>query len=289
MKKPQHLLAWLAPIVALAVFPADGSAQAELKPGVINIADVQWSAPGNRPCYPLGVQTAQLGKDPRNGGPAYFARFPPGSQFELHWHTHDEFVVVVSGNGAVVLDDQRHALSPGSYVVIPGRVSHSWHVPPDGPPLVIQVRRAGPPDFHFVDCKTQTRDEADVLWRLEETYIKAHVEADHQAILSLWDGEFLGWPSRLGEPSGKEGGAEYLAEFFPTPMQLAPRIERLGIRFAGDVAILFFRLHWGGAEETGSVTTATTRLTHTWVKRGSEWRILGGMDWSEPSVVDQEE
>ena len=155
MKKPHILLACLAPIVAIAVAAADGSAEAKLEPVVVNIAHVQWSAPANRPCYPLGLQTAQLGTDPQSGGPAYFARFPPGSQFELHWHTHNEFVVVVSGNGAIVLGDQRHALSPGSYVVIPGRLTHSWHVPPGGPPLVIQVRRAGPPDFHFVDCKTR--------------------------------------------------------------------------------------------------------------------------------------
>jgi quercetin dioxygenase-like cupin family protein/ketosteroid isomerase-like protein len=289
MRKPHHLLARLAPIVMIALSPADGSAQATLEPGVINIAEVQWSAPSNRPCYPLGVQTAQLGTDPDNGGPAYLARFPAGSQFALHWHTHHEFVVVVNGNGTIVLDDQRHALSPGSYVVIPGRVAHSWHVPPGGAPLVIQVRRAGPADFHFVDCATPTNAEAELLWRLEERYITAHVEADHQTILSLWDEEFLGWPSRLGEPSGKAGGAEYLAEFFPTPMPLAPRIERLGIRFTENVAMLFFRLHWGGAVESGSSTTATTRLTHTWVKRGSEWRILGGMDWTEPSVVDQKD
>ena len=155
MKNTHHLLACLAPIVASAAFPADGSAQAKLEPSVINIADVQWSAPGNRPCYPQGVQTAQLGIDPDNEGPAYVARFPPGSTFEPHWHTHNEFVVVVSGNGAIVLNDERHALSPGSYVVIPGRVPHSWHVPTGGPPLVIQVRRSGPADFHFVDCETR--------------------------------------------------------------------------------------------------------------------------------------
>jgi mannose-6-phosphate isomerase-like protein (cupin superfamily) len=155
MRKPHNLLACLAPIVVVAVSPANGSAQSKLEPSVMNIADVQWSAPGNRPCYPLGVQTAQLGIDPDNGGPAYFARFPPGSQFEQHWHTHNEFVVVVSGEGAIVFGDERHALSPGSFVVVPGRVSHSWHVPPGGPPLVIQVRRAGPPDVHFVDCETR--------------------------------------------------------------------------------------------------------------------------------------
>lgn len=153
MKRSHELLACLVPIVVIAVSAKEGSAQAELEPGVINIADVQWSAPGERPCYPLGVQTVQLGSDAESGGPTYFARFPSGSRFELHWHTHDEYVVVVSGGGAIVLDGERHDLFPGSYIVIPGRISHSWHVPPDSPPLVIQVRRAGPADFHFVDCE----------------------------------------------------------------------------------------------------------------------------------------
>lgn len=144
----------------------------------------------------------------------------------------------------------------------------------------------------LASCTGRSASDSDVaehLWRLEEAYIQAHVEADHQAILSLWDEQFLGWPSRLREPSGKDGGPEYLAEFFPKPMPLAPRMERLGIRVAGNVAILFYRLHWGGADEGESITTASTRLTHTWVKRGSEWLILGGMDWSEPPVEYQKD
>lgn len=154
MAKHRELLGYLLPIVTIAVCAADASAQAGLEPRVLNVADAPWTAPSERPCYPLGVQTAQLGTDAESGGPAYFARFPAGSQFALHWHTHDEYVVVVSGDGAIVLNDERHALSPGSYVVIPGRVHHSWHVPAGGPPLVIQVRRSGPADFHFVDCET---------------------------------------------------------------------------------------------------------------------------------------
>jgi mannose-6-phosphate isomerase-like protein (cupin superfamily) len=154
MKKHAPMLKCLVPIVAIAGCAVNGSGHAELEPQVINVADVQWSAPSERPCYPLGVQTVQLGTDAESGGPAYFARFPPGSEFALHWHTHDEYVVVVSGDGEIVLNDERHVLSPGSYVAIPGRASHSWHVPAAGPPLVIQVRRAGPADFHFVNCET---------------------------------------------------------------------------------------------------------------------------------------
>lgn len=122
--------------------------------------------------------------------------------------------------------------------------------------------------------------DADLLWGLEEAYLRAHREADHDAILALWDERFLGWPSRLPAATGKEGGPDYLVRHFPEPRQIKQRIERQGIRFEGDVAILHYRVYsWVGDEATAQVSTS--RLTHTWVKRGSDWRILGGMDWRE--------
>lgn len=129
---------------------------------------------------------------------------------------------------------------------------------------------------------SSAESEAEVLWNLEEAYIRAHREADHDAILALWDERFLGWPSRLSDASGKAGGPDYLERFFPEPRQLSQRIERQGVRFEGQVAILHYRLHsWVGDEATAE--TSTSRLTHTWIKRGSEWFILGGMDWPEPA------
>ena len=119
-------------------------------PFVLNYRDAQWGPPGTTPRFPQGVQTAQLGVDPDNGGPIYLARFPTGSHFDLHWHTAAEYVVVVQGRVTIVLGEETHALTPGSYVVIPERMHHSWDVPP-GEDAVILVRRRGPADFHFVD------------------------------------------------------------------------------------------------------------------------------------------
>jgi glyoxylate utilization-related uncharacterized protein len=59
--------------------------------------------------------------------------------------------VVVSGEVTIVLGEETHELSVGSYVVIPGRMNHSWDVPAGGDDAVILVRRRGPPDFTFVD------------------------------------------------------------------------------------------------------------------------------------------
>ena len=115
----------------------------------VNLADISWGPPGGGNGVPMGVRTARQGIDPATGGVTYYAMFPAGSHFDLHWHTHDEFVVVVQGTVTIELGEETYSLELGSYVVIPGRMNHSWDVP-DGDDVVILVRRAGPADFNFV-------------------------------------------------------------------------------------------------------------------------------------------
>lgn len=120
-------------------------------PLVINLSELEWGPPGGGNGFPVGVRTARQGIDPVTGGITYYALFPAGSHFDLHWHTHDEYAVVVSGNLEILLADETHALDVGSYIVIPGSQNHSWSVPADGDDAVILVRRAGPADFTFVE------------------------------------------------------------------------------------------------------------------------------------------
>ena len=63
------------------------SASSQEEALAINLADVDWGPPGNTPRFPQGVRTKQLGIDPDNGGPTYYAKFPAGSHFDLHLHT----------------------------------------------------------------------------------------------------------------------------------------------------------------------------------------------------------
>ena len=148
-------LALLLPAALLAAAsPAAAAAQATTpaeSPRVIDFRDAEWGPPGTTPRFPLGVQTAQLGTDPVTGGPTYLARFPAGSHFDLHWHSNGEHVVVLQGPLTLVLGDETHALTEGTYVVIPERMNHSWDVPSGGDDAVILVRRLGPADFNFVD------------------------------------------------------------------------------------------------------------------------------------------
>lgn len=127
------------------------SAQAFAQGSAIDLDKLDWGPPGGGNGFPVGVQTARQGVDPETGGVTYYALFPAGSHFDLHWHTHDEYVVVVQGALSIRLGEEDHQLAVGSYVVIPGSLNHSWTVPPGGGDAIILVRRAGPADFHFVE------------------------------------------------------------------------------------------------------------------------------------------
>ena len=126
------------------------SAQQVTQPLAVNLDELDWGPPGGGNGSPAGLRTARQGVDPKTGGQTYYAMFPAGSHFDLHWHTYDEHVVVVKGELIIELGDEVYELSTGSYIVIPGKLNHSWDVPEGGDEAVILVRRAGPADFHYV-------------------------------------------------------------------------------------------------------------------------------------------
>jgi len=141
--------------VFLIAFASQGvlkvsAVELETQPLAINLDEVEWGPPAGGNGSPLGLRTSRQGIDPETGGITYYAMFPAGTHFDLHWHTHDEHVVVVKGQVTIVLGEQVHNLKTGSYIVIPGKLNHSWDVPAGDSEVVILVRRVGPADFHYV-------------------------------------------------------------------------------------------------------------------------------------------
>ena len=141
------LLALCAGVAALGGAQPPPAGEAPL---VMNWRSAEWGPPSNRPRYPAGLRNAPISTDPETGGVTYLARFPAGSRFDMHWHTHTETVVVLEGAVDIILDGTRHTATEGSYVIIPGTAQHEWRVHEDAD-VVLFARRDGPPDFHFVE------------------------------------------------------------------------------------------------------------------------------------------
>ena len=124
--------------------------QETLDPLVMHWEAADWGPPTNRPGFPPGLRNAPVVTDPQTGGPTYFARFPAGSEFAMHWHTYPETLVVLEGTVDVTLDGKLYTAEVGSYIIIPAEAHHSYKVPEDAD-VVLLARRDGPADFFFVE------------------------------------------------------------------------------------------------------------------------------------------
>jgi ketosteroid isomerase-like protein len=115
------------------------------------------------------------------------------------------------------------------------------------------------------------------VWALEEDYISYFGEANYEAILSLYHSQFLGWPYSELHPAGKKRAAEFLKENYPGSFKVNFKISREGIKLIGDVAITHYLVFSSWLDENGLEQKSKSRITHTWIKENSQWKILGGM------------
>ena len=126
-------------------------------------------------------------------------------------------------------------------------------------------------DEHFLN------DVESQIWANEKEYISAYKSAEHTNILALLHDQFLGWPDPEERPTTKKRVAGFLQDKYPTPANWDFVIEQAGIQIHGNVVITQYVLVLMGKDEEGTIKKKATRITHTWIKEGSEWRILGGM------------
>ena len=119
------------------------------------------------------------------------------------------------------------------------------------------------------------------IWSLEGDYISYFREAKHKEILSLCHSKGLVWPASELQPIGKEEAIIFLEEKYPTPSKLIFKIIQKGIRVIGNVVITHYLLITSWIDEEGTEQKSESRITHTWIKEDSQWKILGGMSSSK--------
>ena len=121
----------------------------------------------------------------------------------------------------------------------------------------------------------------DKIWSMEEVYFTCLYKADYEGVLALVHDRYLGWPGGLAKPIGKEESAQFMKKLVPKPTTCTIRIEREGIRIIENVALTEYILHVTCSETAGVTKMSSSRITHTWVKEGASWKLLGGMSFDK--------
>jgi ketosteroid isomerase-like protein len=128
-------------------------------------------------------------------------------------------------------------------------------------------------------------NDEQTLWNLEHDYWRYVQNNDLPSYTSLWHKNFLGWPGVSATPVHKDHITDWITS--QTSKGLAFHLVALkpaSIQVTGDVALTYYWLtaQWQAKDGTGE--SRTTRVTHTWVRHGKDWLIIGGMSAPEPSA-----
>jgi len=127
---------------------------------------------------------------------------------------------------------------------------------------------------------TEMTADEQAVWRLEEQYWVYVAKSDITGYLTLWDDRFVGWPSFSPGPVGKDSIGGWIRPLHADPEQrFEYTLEQQAVRSFGEVVVAHYlvRERWVSVK-TGQVTRSeSSRITHTWKKRGDGWVIITGM------------
>lgn len=115
------------------------------------------------------------------------------------------------------------------------------------------------------------------IWALEEAYFANLYKANYDVALAIVHNQFLGWPDAALQPVDKKKSALFMKQLVSKPSSCTFQIERAGIRLLDKVALTQYTIHINCADQSGSEKKQSLRITHTWVREGGRWKLLGGM------------
>jgi ketosteroid isomerase-like protein len=72
-----------------------------------------------------------------------------------------------------------------------------------------------------------------------------------------------------------------MKQLIPKPTSTTFKIEREGIRVLGNVALTQYVIRVNSGDASVVAKTKNTRISHTWVKEGDSWKLLGGMSYEK--------
>jgi ketosteroid isomerase-like protein len=129
----------------------------------------------------------------------------------------------------------------------------------------------------------QESKEEETLWNLERAYWRYVQDNDLPAYSNLWHKDFLGWPSVNAAPVRKDHIRDWItAQTGQGLVFKTGDFKPAAIHVTGDVAMVCYWITFKWLDKAGHGSAYTLRITHAWLRTGSDWRIIGGMSMPEP-------
>jgi len=130
--------------------------------------------------------------------------------------------------------------------------------------------------------QSQVSENEQTLWNLEHEYWRHVQDNDLHAYLALWHKDFVGWPSVSAAPVHKDHITDWITS--QTNKGLTFKLIELrsaAIQRNGEIALAYYWITYKWLDADGNGAAHTLRVTHTWLKEGKDWQIIGGMSMPE--------
>ena len=128
--------------------------------------------------------------------------------------------------------------------------------------------------------------DVDEVWAMEDAYWRYVKAGDVEKYRTLWNEGFRGWPCHTEHPSTKSTITEWVQEIRDGKITFDYKLTREGASNVGGVVVVFYKtpMIWKYADgRVDGRTELWRKFTHTWMKVGGKWQIIGGMCGADAS------
>lgn len=117
------------------------------------------------------------------------------------------------------------------------------------------------------------------VWQMEESYWQLVAAGEVEAYVALWHDDFVGWPCFSWTPTGKANIGSWVEEIRDNHWTLTYELRPEAVQLFGDVAVVHYaaEIVYGYGDGTSKGKGDWRKFTHTWMKVGKDWQIIGGM------------
>ena len=124
----------------------------------------------------------------------------------------------------------------------------------------------------------------EAVWKLETAYWNDVKSVDLDGYRALWRKDFVGWPYSSAQPVRKDHITDWISGLTGKGLHLQwYSIEPAASQATDNVVVTHYWVTAFWADKAGAGEPPETgRITHTWMKTGTGWQIVGGMS-SSPS------
>jgi hypothetical protein len=132
--------------------------------------------------------------------------------------------------------------------------------------------------FRPMPAPAQSRSVSEV-WAREDDYWRFVKAGDVESYVTLWHEKFIGWPCDQDHPMRKSSIGQWVREIRDKKIAVTSVLTREGAEDFGAVVVVHYRFSRVDTYPDGRVEGRgrESKITHTWMRVGSTWQIVGGM------------